>query len=127
MSLEKNVASTADEIIYKQGVLAKRLLKDFGKGFLITGTTSTTADSSVINTELIDMQSGKVLMGLKADLPLGAAEVLLAKKTVPSEQLDAKGSRPAPQTPPSGQLGVRETVPVPKTEPSGQLLRCPSL
>ena len=57
--LEKNVASTAGEIIYKQGVLAKQLLKDFGKGFLITGTTATIADSAVINTELIDMQSGK--------------------------------------------------------------------
>jgi len=72
--LEKKVASTADEIIYKPGVLAKQLLKDFGKGFLITGTTATTADSVVINTELIDMQSGKVLMSLKTDLPLGAEE-----------------------------------------------------
>jgi len=118
--LEKNVASTADEIIYKQGVLEKQLLKDFGKGFLITGTTATIADSAVINTELINMQSGKVLMSLKADLPLSAEEVMLAKKTAPSEQVGAEESVPTQETVPSGQVGARETVPVSKKASSGQ-------
>lgn len=124
--LEKNVASTADEIIYKQGVLAQQLLEDFGKGFLITGTTATIADSAVINTELIDMQSGKVLMSLKAGLPLSAEEVMLAKKTAPSEQVGAGESGPVQETVPvppkasSEQTDAKEIVPASQTEPSEQ-------
>ncbi|MFC1826037.1 hypothetical protein ACFLYZ_01430 [Thermodesulfobacteriota bacterium] len=119
--LEKNVASTAGEIIYKQGVLAKQLLKDFGKGFLITGTTATIADSAVINTELIDMQSGSVLMSLKASLALGAEEVILAKKTALSEQVGAEESAPAaPQTEPPEKTGAEDVVPAQKAQGSLQ-------
>lgn len=97
---EKNTASTTDAITYKQGMLAEQLLKDFGKGFLITGTTAIIADAAEIKTELIDMQSGQVLMSLNTSLPLSAEEVMLAKKTTPSKQVETAESAPTPQTEP---------------------------
>jgi len=103
---EKKASFKADEIVYKQGALQKQLIENFGIGFLITGTIATAAENDVINAELIDMKSGKVLMSSKKAIPFGVREAAVGQEAAPPKQSGAKKAVPATQTQPSKQAAA---------------------
>ncbi|MBL7181357.1 MAG: hypothetical protein ABIK98_10310 [Pseudomonadota bacterium] len=116
--LEIKDSSGADEICYKQGLWEKRLVEDFGKGFLVTGTTAATAEFVEIYAELIDLTTGKVLTSSKENLPLGSDDIVPAQETLPSEQPEAGEPGQAQKTPPSQQLTPAEAAPAATAAPS---------
>lgn len=118
--LGKHIASKSDEIVYKQGALEKQLNENFGKGFLITGTITFAGESDVVNAELIDMKSGRVLISSKTAIPFGANEAVLAKETVPFGQTGVEAVKPVLQKALSKQMDAKKVVPASKTTPSEQ-------
>ncbi len=93
--LEKKAAVNAEEVYYKQGIWQKKLVENFGKGFLVTGTTEAIAGFVEIHAELIDMTTGKVLTSSKATIKGDAYEVGHTEKTPPTQQLAAVEAAPA--------------------------------
>jgi hypothetical protein len=96
--LEMKDSSTADEVYYKQGLWEKNLVENFGKGFLVTGTTGATAEVVEIYAELIDLTTGRVLTSSKETLPLGPDDHAPVLKTMPAQELAAPEA--APEIPP---------------------------
>ena len=91
-------ATNADEIFYRQGIWEQKLAENFGKGFLVTGTTVTADELVEIHAELIDMTSGKVLASSKETLPRGPDDVAVqeAPQIMPSGTGEVSQARKAP-------------------------------
>ena len=93
--LEKKATVNVQEVYYKQGIWQKKLVENFGKGFLVTGATEAVAEFVEINAELIDMATGKVLTSSKATIKGDTYEIGHAEKTQPTQQLAAVEAAPA--------------------------------
>ena len=127
---EIEASSNADEIFYRQGLWEQKLVENFGKGFLVTGTTVTADELVEIHAKLIDMTNGKMLASSKATLPRGpdddvaaqeapqiipsgTGEVTKARKVSPAVPLAAVAAAPPNQEIPSGKIAVSDVL---KTE-----------
>jgi hypothetical protein len=87
---EKEASSNADEIFYRQGIWEQKLVENFGKGFLVTGTTATADELVEIHAKLIDMTTGKMLASSKETLPRGPDDDVAAvppNTEMPSEEM----------------------------------------
>ncbi len=121
---EKEASSNADEIFYKQGPPEQKLVENFGKGFLVTGTIATAAELVEIHAKLIDMTTGKLLASSKETLSRGpdddvaaqeapqiitsgTGEVVQAQKVPPAAPLTAVAV-----TPPRQRNAIRENCSV---------------
>ncbi len=127
--LEIEVSSNADEIIYRQGIWEQKLVENFGKGFLVTGTTVTADELVEIHAKLIDITTGKMLASSKETLPRGpddvaaqeapqiipsgTGEVAQVRKAPPAMPLTAVAAAPPSKEMPSEKIAVSD---VPKTE-----------
>jgi len=106
--LEIKAAYSADEVIYKQGAWEKKLVENFGKGFLITGTTEVIGELLEVRAELVEVTTGKLVAYSKASLPRGPDDIVHAQKTSPAAPLAAVAATPA----------VKETPPEIKAAPA---------
>ena len=123
---EIEASSNADEIFYRQGLWEQKLVENFGKGFLVTGTTVTADELVEIHAKLIDMTTGKMLASSKATLPRGPDDDVAAQEApqiIPSGTGEVTQARKAPpaavaaappnQEMPSGKIAVSDVL---KTE-----------
>lgn len=116
--LEIKDSSSSAEIFYKQGMWEKKLVENFGKGFLVTGTTAATAELVEVYAELVDLTTGKVLAGSKETLEPGPDDIVPVQKTMPSQQLGAGEPGQTQKTPPAQQLAPLEAAPAATAAPS---------
>jgi hypothetical protein len=115
---EIEASSNADEIFYKQGPREQKLVENFGKGFLVTGTTATAAELVEIHAKLIDMTTGKQLASSKATLPSGPDDVMPVQKRPPVALLGAQEVVQAQKKPPAAPLTAVAAAPPNKEMPS---------
>ena len=128
-SFKIEASSNADEIFYRQGMWEQKFVENFGKGFLVTGTTATADELVEIHAKLIDMTTGKMLASSKETLPRGpddvaaqeapqiipsdTGEVTQAWKAPPAAPLTAVAAAPPNKEMPSEKIAVSEVL---KTE-----------
>lgn len=72
--------SNTDGTFYMQGIWEQKLVENFGKGVLVTGTTVTVDELVEIHAKLIDMTTGKMLASLKETLPRGPDDVVVQEE-----------------------------------------------
>ncbi len=91
--------SNADELFYRQSIWEQKLVENFGKGFLVTGTTATVDELVEIHAELIDMTTGKILASSNETLPRGPDDDVVAQEApqiIPSSTGEVAQARKAP-------------------------------
>jgi len=70
---------------YQRGVWEKKLVESYGKGFLITGTTTSLGGRIEIQADLVDMATGKVLKNVIETINTGTDGVLAATEQAAQE------------------------------------------
>jgi len=114
-------SSNADEIFYRQGLWEQKLAENFGKGFLVTGTTVTTDELVEIHAQLIDMTTGKILASSKETLPRGPDDDVAAQETPQNIPSGTGEVAPARKAPPAAPLTVVAAAPFNKEMPSEKI------
>lgn len=108
-------AVSGGDVYYELGAWGKNLSANYGRGFLITGTSGVNEELLEINAELVDVLTGKVLIRSKASLPKGADDIVYAKAPAPAPQPAADGDARTGESAraPAGAAVVEQAAPSP--------------